>query len=510
MTAIPFDDYTLHAEVHFVSDQLPTLFLIHELAENCRMWDPLITYWKNRFNIVTYDFFGHGKTTDSQVHRATFNRLVDEAVTVINSLGLKKIHIIGDDFGGLLAILIANACRSKVQSLSLISTPWFMPRGTFDPWYQLFSRLIHTDRKLLAKQIILMSTYPVTPSKSRYIRNTFNRITTQTFLDCINLCRQMNESRNYFFLNELKSLHLPTLLLVGEYEYDLQIKMQIAFSMLIAGSRLYIVPGAARHTVLDNPEVTASMIQQFIRQAESSPSETQSPEHEELLMNLRHMIQESLKQDEDRYTQHLDIRVMSGPFSVTWNGTSVTGKWHQRHADELLLVLAMHGGTASRRQIIRWLMPELSETRARNYLRVWIAHLNKIFRDHPDTSARHILMTTREAVMLNAQISCDLLEFVHKSTRLHQSDQSAERKAGQFITLAVHYKNESLLYLKSEWLSTYINQLEQTLSEIMAGLVRELIRHDEKQLVREVLEAGKRFEPYEGYIRDVLSHLDGA
>jgi pimeloyl-ACP methyl ester carboxylesterase len=159
MTAIPFDDYTLHAEVHFVSNQLPTLFLIHELAENCQMWDPLITYWKNRFNIVTYDFFGHGRTTDSQVHRVTCNRLVDEAVTVIHSLGLEKIHIIGDDFGGLLAILVANACRLKVQSLSLISTPWVMPRGTFDPWYQLFSQLIHTDRRLLTSKIILMSVY---------------------------------------------------------------------------------------------------------------------------------------------------------------------------------------------------------------------------------------------------------------------------------------------------------------------------------------------------------------
>lgn len=498
---IQIDDYQLHAVYHFIDEKCPTLFLIHELAEDAKIWDNLIPFWGKAFNIVTYDFFGHGLTTDS-VQPLTFDRLVNEVVTVIRHFDLKKIHLVGDDIGGILAIMAAKACRKNIESLTLLSSPFFMPKGAYTPLYQKIIRLMHTDRDRLPEELMFPSLYPLTMDKAEYIKHAFRRVRTQTFLNFIELLKSMNEQNDFFLLDDLITLRLPTLILTGEYESYLPMKLQITFATLIPMSKFFVIPDVALHLILDRPKVTASLIKSFVSNLDSPAHTLLNEEYRKELQLYRSFIQKNLKEFVNPENRSLTILAMHGLFTVTWNGQLIQGKWNQRHAAELLLFIAVNGGKVSREHIISVLSLDRPLSEARKILRGQIAHLNKIFRNYDGSSDRHFLITTRSEIRINVAYTCDLFDFIEKVKTLDHYGRTIEDRAKRFIALADAYSPESLSYLNSEWLSDLLNQVENIMAHALTGILEGLIEQRKKHLVLKLLETGKRFEPYEGYCEE--------
>jgi len=78
--------------------------------------------------VIFYDQLGCGYS-DKPDDKSLWNidRYVDEVRFVVNELGLKKYHLLGHSWGGMLAIAFASKCPQNILSLSLMSPILNMP-----------------------------------------------------------------------------------------------------------------------------------------------------------------------------------------------------------------------------------------------------------------------------------------------------------------------------------------------------------------------------------------------
>jgi len=94
-----------------------TVFFIHAGIADNRMWDDQISVFSQHYQTVRYDIRGFGQ---SQIPAAPFAHHADPA-NLLRALNVEKAHVIGNSFGGKIAIDFALTYPDLVASLVLVA-----------------------------------------------------------------------------------------------------------------------------------------------------------------------------------------------------------------------------------------------------------------------------------------------------------------------------------------------------------------------------------------------------
>ena len=93
---------------------------IHGAGGSSNIWRRQLTAFQQHFNLLTIDLRGHGKSTlfktTSPYH---FNLIINDIITVLNTLDIEKAHFVGISLGSLLSNLLAIKFLDRVSSLVL-------------------------------------------------------------------------------------------------------------------------------------------------------------------------------------------------------------------------------------------------------------------------------------------------------------------------------------------------------------------------------------------------------
>jgi pimeloyl-ACP methyl ester carboxylesterase len=108
----------------------PTVVLLHGVAATRRMWDGL-TALAGRFDLVSYDFPGHGVTAEPD-GPYEIEDLSDQLGAVLAASGIARAHIVGSSLGGMVAQHFAAARPECVDHLVLCDTSPALSEGTRD------------------------------------------------------------------------------------------------------------------------------------------------------------------------------------------------------------------------------------------------------------------------------------------------------------------------------------------------------------------------------------------
>lgn len=106
------------AEIHITTEgptDAPAVLLIHAGVADSRMFDPNAAALAERFRVVRYDMRGFGR---SSLPPGEFSNHED-ALGVLDHSGVKKAHLLGVSFGGVIAIELALANPERVGRLVL-------------------------------------------------------------------------------------------------------------------------------------------------------------------------------------------------------------------------------------------------------------------------------------------------------------------------------------------------------------------------------------------------------
>lgn len=503
MPTLQIHDYSLNYDYHFIGKSKPTLFFIHDLGMDSTMWTSLLPYVNKTFNTLTYDFFGHGQTTDSS-SLISLESLYHEIIALLDKLKLENVHFVGCRFGAIIAFRFARLYPDLMQSLTLMSIPFYVQKGSFDKEFRTLIQLLRLDRDLMEQKLILDSIYPVTHDKSKLIADAFSRVSSQNFVFLINTLVKENHDQSFDWIDSLKNLKVPMLLMHGEFDPVYPARLSVVFSTYAPNARALVIPSASCFIMLDQPALTADFLTSFIF-SEKIPVPA-AFSHRKIIHEFKDLVEKGYQKTPIR-RRFLRMSILSGDTLVYWNGEPISGKWNQRNAKELLFFIILNHGAVKRDELIDTFMPELPINQAKNHLRVQLSHLNKIFQNHTDIGARSALMLGRDTIALYADTECDLIDYLNDMEKLLWENEPLSDQVQHFIHMLEVYHPYCLSSYHGEWVSLLIERIDSKLAQIMVMLLKKLSQSGQLLAAHEVLEAGRVVEPYDGFCDEWLDEL---
>lgn len=105
-----------------------TVLLHHGYARNLLFWQPLVPLLCGEYRVLRYDARGCGGTTQPPPG-VTFSleQLADDAIRLLDVLGIERVHWLGESSGGILGLVAALNHRERLHTLTLCDTPFKRP-----------------------------------------------------------------------------------------------------------------------------------------------------------------------------------------------------------------------------------------------------------------------------------------------------------------------------------------------------------------------------------------------
>jgi pimeloyl-ACP methyl ester carboxylesterase len=233
------------------------LVLLHGMDASSTMWYPNIPALSQNHRVYAIDFLIEPGKSQMNREAKDLNEILNWYNEIFDQLKLKKFSLIGASRGGWLAINIALQQKTRIRNIILLS-----PAQSFiwiRPGSKIFSGItysINPKRKHLKSALGAVSVN-VNKIKEEYIDQYF--IATQKAKNFKFLIQMMP-----FSDDELRTLSMPVLLLIGDYDIINNEKSIEKAKKLLLHSETGIIKNAGHFLSFDQPEVINKRILEFL------------------------------------------------------------------------------------------------------------------------------------------------------------------------------------------------------------------------------------------------------
>ncbi len=105
----------------------PAILFSNSLGTTHRMWDAVVEELAPDFRCIRYDTRGHGASRLRGAKPFEIADLADDAVAILDNLGLERVHFAGLSLGGMTGQALAARYPHRLASLTLMATTAHMP-----------------------------------------------------------------------------------------------------------------------------------------------------------------------------------------------------------------------------------------------------------------------------------------------------------------------------------------------------------------------------------------------
>ncbi len=263
----------------------PTLLLIHGGMDNLYAWDIWTKELSERYRVISVDLPGHGLTDPAPKRdygRWLFAEFIDKFT---RTLDLKDFTIVGNSYGGETAIRYVVDTPGRAKALVLIDSGGFLGGdGSVEDGAPTFERMVKLASSVPGVNYILdhillailgqQSNYNHVNTYFTDDHNTrFNRISRYEKNRGTIRELAMHGAKTYRDIEGLEKINIPTLILWGELDGTLPVKLAHRFDKAIPESQLIIYPGIGHMPQMENPKKSAADLDAFIQKRVMSPSQ---------------------------------------------------------------------------------------------------------------------------------------------------------------------------------------------------------------------------------------------
>ncbi len=250
----------LHVEVEGPADA-PTMMFSNSLGSDLGIWDGVVPALGSALRIIRYDTRGHGRS-DVPDGPYSISGLGEDAVAILDALGIRRAAICGLSLGGMTAMWMAANASERVEWIVLANTSGFLPPATM--W---------RDRARTARTGGLATL--VEPSMERWFTPGFRERDPRTvargaamvagtppegYAGCCEAIAAMDQRA------DLASIEAPALVIVGDADPSTPPAMGEEIRGAITGAELVSLP-AAHLSAMEVPEAFGDILKSRLKQA---------------------------------------------------------------------------------------------------------------------------------------------------------------------------------------------------------------------------------------------------
>lgn len=239
----------------------PALVLLHGFTQDSRVWQKQIEGLSESFTVIAWDAPGAGQSTDP-AENFIITDWAESLADFLNSIGVKRAHILGLSWGGLLAQEYYHRYPDKVLSLILADT--------YAGWTGSLSDSIS---KVRLAACIHDSSLPPSEFVPKYLSGMFSDSPPQNVKE--ELANIMSDTHPLGFrlmatalaIGDTRSLlptiKVPTLLIWGDSDKRSPINVALQLHDAIPNSKLEIINGAGHVSNMENPIQFNASVNEF-------------------------------------------------------------------------------------------------------------------------------------------------------------------------------------------------------------------------------------------------------
>jgi 3-oxoadipate enol-lactonase len=237
------------------------MVLSHSLCTNLGMWDEQMAALEAQFRVLRYDTRGHG-ASDAPDGAYTLEELGEDAIGLLDALGIEKVTWVGLSMGGMIGQAIALQHPQRLKKLVLSSTAAVMGEQLQPVWQDRISRSQSSGMSSLVTEILERWFSPVfleaNPPPVQRIRQQILSTPVTGFIGCCEAIRHLD------YLERISAIKMPTLIMVGEDDPGTPVAFSEAIHARIAESRLCLIPAARHLCNIEKPQVFNAGLLEFL------------------------------------------------------------------------------------------------------------------------------------------------------------------------------------------------------------------------------------------------------
>ena len=269
---INYKNITLNLETVEKNNSNDFILFLHGFTGSSEDWKEISKNIDGRFNIVSLDFIGHGKSEspdDEEIY--SVESIIEQIDEALNKITKNKIIIAGYSMGGRAALSYANQHQEKLKALVLESAT---PGITSDT---MRAERTASDENL-AKYILdnpiekfvdfwmnidlLQSLKNMPEEKLKLMRE--NKLKNNP-VGLANSLKGFSTGKMPPLFENLKDIRTKTLLISGELDEKFS-TISLNMSKLLPFSQNVIITGAGHNTHLEKPQEFTIAVNNFLKQ----------------------------------------------------------------------------------------------------------------------------------------------------------------------------------------------------------------------------------------------------
>jgi pimeloyl-ACP methyl ester carboxylesterase len=253
----------------------PILFL-HEFGGNHASWEPQLRHFSRRHRCITYAARGYPPSdVPDDVERYSQARAADDAVAVLDALGIAKAHVVGLSMGGFATLHVGLRHPERALSLAVAGAGYGCEKA-HEAYFRDISlevaRRFETDGARAFAPIYAegASRVQFQNKDPRGWREFADRLATHADRGAALTMRGVQARRPSFWdlEAELRALAVPTLVIVGD-EDDHCLQPGLFLKSVIPACGLAVFPKTGHTLNLEEPAWFNLFLAEFLTQVEA-------------------------------------------------------------------------------------------------------------------------------------------------------------------------------------------------------------------------------------------------
>lgn len=249
---------------------MPVL-LIHGVGMSAAIWQPQIALMRDRFDLVAIDMLGHG-ASPLPPEEANLWDFADQAIRLIDHLGLDRVAVVGHSMGALVAQEIALRAPSRVNAIVCLNAVFRRPPELAQAVRERAAALGgHGDPHAIAATIARWFGEPVPPelvAAATTARTSLESVDAEGYARTYRLFASADTAH----VDRLAGLSVPALFMTGSQDRNSTPAMSAAMARLAPAGQCLALSGEKHMMPIASPQEVTQHITAFLDKAEASTS----------------------------------------------------------------------------------------------------------------------------------------------------------------------------------------------------------------------------------------------
>ncbi|MER8956829.1 alpha/beta fold hydrolase [Mesorhizobium sp. M0833] len=248
------------------------VLLIHGVGMNAEIWQPQLAAMQDRFDVIAIDMLGHG-SSPLPPENAQLSDFADQAIRLLDHLGLDHVAAVGHSMGALVAQGIALRAPARIGALVCLNAVFRRPPELAQAVRERAAALGGPgDPSAIAATIARWFGNPIPPALSDAAATARSALES---VDADGYARtyRLFASADTAHADRLAYLAMPALFMTGSEDRNSTPAMSAAMARLAPAGQCLVLNGEKHMMTIASPQKVTQRIMAFLDQAAAAQSE---------------------------------------------------------------------------------------------------------------------------------------------------------------------------------------------------------------------------------------------